>query len=203
MPKADFLAPFIETLRDLNAWFADSGVAGVVIGGAAVSILGRPRLTADVDAVILAGEADVERLLGSGSKFGFVPRLSNAVDFARKRRILLLRHAPDSTNVDVSLGALPFEKEMIARRKTADVAGVPVALPSPEDLIIMKAIAHRPIDLHDIDGILDAHPGVDVRRIRKWVGDFSAALEMPEILADVHAILTRHRRRPAKKRARK
>ena len=35
-------------------------------------------------------------------------------------------------------------------------------LPIPEDLIIMKTIAHRPKDLLDIQAILDSHHDLDV-----------------------------------------
>lgn len=56
-----------------------------------------------------------------------------------------------------------------------------IRLPTPEDLIIMKAVAHRPKDLLDIQGILQSHPDLDRRRIRKWVTQFAELLEKPEL----------------------
>ena len=49
--KENPLVPLEAALRDLVAWWQDQEISGVVIGGVAVSILGRPRLTLDVDAV--------------------------------------------------------------------------------------------------------------------------------------------------------
>jgi hypothetical protein len=49
----------------------------------------------------------------------------------------------------------------------------------PEDLIVMRAIAHRPRDVADIESILEASPGIDEARIRSLVRDFAAALEAP------------------------
>jgi hypothetical protein len=46
----------------------------------------------------------------------------------------------------------------LARSETDDPGGVPVSLPQVEDLLIMKAIAHRPRDLRNIEGVLDADP---------------------------------------------
>jgi hypothetical protein len=43
----------LEPLRDLLAWWKQARVRGMIIGGLAVSLLGRPRTTRDVDAVIL------------------------------------------------------------------------------------------------------------------------------------------------------
>ena len=36
----------------------------------------------------------------------------------------------------------------------------------PEDLIIMKAIAHRPKDMLDIESIITSHPKLDRKRIQ-------------------------------------
>ena len=56
-----------------------------------------------------------------------------------------------------------------------------IHLPTPEDLIIMKAVAHRPKDWLDIQGIIQSHPDLDRRRIREWVTQFAELLEMPEL----------------------
>jgi len=193
------ILPPRDTLRDVAAWFSAAGVQWVLIGGIAASFLGRPRVTKDVDTVVLAGNEDIERLLTLGASYGFGPRFPDAAALARERRVLLVDHLPSGVGVDVSLGALPFEKEMVARAMLAEIAGIAVPLPSREDLIIMKAVAHRPIDLHDIEGVLDAHPDVDLKRIRSWVKEFAGALEMPEILTGLEATLTRYRQNPIKK----
>ena len=67
-------------------------------------------------------------------------------------------------------------------------------MPAPEDLIIMKAVAHRQRDLIDIEAILDAHPKLNLKRIRKWVKEFSSVLEMPEILKDIEKMLKRKKK---------
>jgi len=46
----------------------------------------------------------------------------------------------------------------------------------------MKAIAHRPRDMADIEAILDAQPQLDLRRVRRWVREFSTLLETPALL---------------------
>jgi hypothetical protein len=66
---------------------------------------------------------------------------------------------------------------------------VPLPLPTPEDLVILEAVARRPRDLADIEGILDLHPGIDKARMRKWVADFAALLEMPELRTDLERLL--------------
>jgi hypothetical protein len=63
--------------------------------------------------------------------------------------------------VDISFGALPFEEEAIARAVEGKVGKIRLPLPTPEDLVIMKAVAHRPRDAVDIEAVLDAHPKLD------------------------------------------
>jgi hypothetical protein len=56
----------------------------------------------------------------------------------------------------------------------------------------MKAVAHRPRDLSDIESLLDAHAKLDIKRIERWVREFSGALDMPEIVRDMESLLSRH-----------
>ena len=60
-----------------------------------------------------------------------------------------------------------------------------IRLPTPEDLIIFKAVAHRPKDLLDIQAIITSHPNLDRERIKYWVGEFVKVLEMPELWNDI------------------
>ncbi len=59
--------------------------------------------------------------------------------------------------------------------------------------MIMKAIAHRPRDLVDLEGLLLAHREVDIDRVRSWVGEFAVAATMPELLEDLDKLLGRQR----------
>jgi predicted nucleotidyltransferase len=167
----------------------------MVIGGVAASLLGRPRLTRDVDALVLVGESRWAEFLAAGTEFGFIPRRSDALAFAHETKVLLLRHEKSGIDVDMVFGSLAFEKEAVARATWMELGGVRVPLPLSEDLIIMKAVAHRPRDLADIEAILAAHPKLNLKKVRRWVLEFSQALEMPEILSDLEALLSPRRRR--------
>lgn len=181
----------IGAVADLTALLKDQGVPGAFIGGLAANLLGRPRITKDVDAVVLLGNLRLESFVAAGTRFGFAPRISDATKFAAKNRVLLLIHKPSKTDVDISLGILPFEQECVDRSSIISVAGVSFPLVSPEDLIVMKALARRARDIADIEAVLEAHPEVDLERVRYWVGEFAMVLEEPEILGDLEKVLKR------------
>ncbi|MBI4681272.1 MAG: nucleotidyl transferase AbiEii/AbiGii toxin family protein [Nitrospirae bacterium] len=189
--KEQVQLPF-AVLRDFVNWLKEAGVLGIVTGGVAASIIGRPRVTRDVDSVVIIDADFLNEFVNSGMKHGFIPRIEDVLAFAIKARVLLMKHKPTGIDVDISLGALPFEYESIDRTVWMDVGGFSIPLPTPEDLIIMKAVAHRPRDLADIESVLDANPGLDLQRIRSWVNEFSSVLEMPEISDDLEKILSRY-----------
>jgi hypothetical protein len=129
-------------------WFDATNVRAAIIGGVAASLLGKPRLTKDIDAVVL--DVDAQVLIESGAPYGFLPRIADAVDFARNTRMVLLRFTEGAIDIDLSLGALPFEYEVIERSSMIDVSpGVSIRVASPEDIIIMKAVAGRGRDITD------------------------------------------------------
>ena len=175
-----------DTIADLMRWIAAEQLEATVIGGVAAGLQGQPRLTEDVDAVVL--DADAEALLRSGKQYGFQPRTVDAIEFSRRTRVLLMRHR-SGVDADLSLGTLPFEREVIARAQTIEAGGLRISIATPEDLIIMKALARRPQDVADIVGIVEVQPDLDVERIRRWVREFSSVLEMPEILDDLELLL--------------
>ena len=189
MTPLEEVTPLLAPLAALQRLLARFDDQGIVIGGVATSLLGRPRLTADVDAVILLSVEDLLLLIEAAAQEGLVPRITDAEDFARRHRVLLLRHQESGINVDISLGMLPFEVEAVERSVIHQVGSLAIWLPTPEDLIIFKAVAHRPKDLMDIQALLESHPDLDRERVRRWVREFAQALEMPELWDDIAAWL--------------
>ncbi|GAB4504671.1 MAG: hypothetical protein Fur0043_16650 [Anaerolineales bacterium] len=188
--KSDHLEPLLDALDALQHLLSRFDNKGVIIGGAAVSLLGRARFTEDVDAVFLLSNEDLPRLLKMAKEEGIEPRIENVLEFARKSRVVLLKHTPTDTSIDISLGALPFEQEMIERGNLHEVDDtLRLRLPTPEDLIIMKAVAHRPKDLEDIRTIAAKYPNLDVKRIERWVTEFGEILDMPELWDSIKSLL--------------
>lgn len=193
MSDPQTLTPLLAALRDLVEWFEKAEIRGIVIGGVAASILGEPRFTRDVDALVILNEHRWADLLDVGNGYGFLPRLADALDFARRSRVLLLRHRPSGVDVDLTFGALPFEEEAVRRSISVQIGSLLIPLASPDDLVIMKAVAGRSQDWLDIESLLIAHPELDLDRVRSWLGKFSSALESPEILAELENVISRVR----------
>jgi len=192
--EPDTLATLRSSLQAIVRWWRAAGVRGIVIGGVAASILGRPRLTRDVDGLVLLEEERWEQFVAKAARFGLAERIPEALAFAREARVLLLRHESSQIDVDISMGALPFEEDAIARKISKRLGRLTIPLPTPEDLIIMKAVAHRPRDLADIEGILAGAGRLNLRRIRRWVREFANTLGSQEIMTDLEKVLKKPRK---------
>jgi hypothetical protein len=186
MPPVEKEEPFHDPLEALDRLLSHFGYRGVVIGGIAVGLLSQTRFTEDLDAMVLLSIDEIPHFLAAAQDEGIIPRISQVEEFAKRSRVLLLQHTPSQTNIDISLGALPFEQEVVQRSIAHPIDDtLTIRLPTPEDLIIMKAVAHRPKDLLDIQGIIHSNPGLDRERIRNWVTQFATLLEMPELWEDI------------------
>lgn len=188
---------FIGALTDLTEWLGAAGVPAMVVGGIAASILGRPRATRDIDALAIVPTSRWSGLLESAAAHGIAPRIDNPLSFADRTRVLLLRHTRSAIDIDVILGGLPFEVDAVSRARRHDFGGTQVRLPQVEDLLIMKAIAHRPQDLRDIEGLLDVFPDADVERARQFVQEFAAAADLPDLPVEFEKLLEQRRSRSA------
>lgn len=190
MKLPENLQPYREPLESLQNLIARFNHKGVVIGGIAVGVLGKARFTGDLDAMFLLSTQDIPRFLEEAKQEGIEPRVENAVEFAKKKRVLLLRHTITETDIDISMGIMPLEEEIIERSSVQDFDDtLQVRLPTPEDLIIMKAIAHRPKDMEDIRTLAAKYPNLDIPRIERWVKDYAELLYAPDLWEEIRKIL--------------
>ena len=175
----------IRAAADLQAVFVAEGWRFCLIGGLALLRWGEPRETVDVDATLLTGvgreDHHIEILLRA-----FEARIDRAAEFARTRRVLLLR-AKSGVGLDIALGALPYEEKVVERSSLFEFPpDVPLRTCSAEDLIVLKAFAAREKDWVDIDGIIIRQDrAIDWPYVRAELGQLVELKEEPEIMTEL------------------
>ena len=143
-----FLRALVAAVRALE----DAGVFYLTIGGIASSVYGRPRWTWDIDFFVAPDDARpaLEALSGAGFQ----------TEETDER--WLYKAAMDEVVIDLifqSAGGIHLDAEMRRRASVHDFKGVPVCMAPPEDVVVMKALAHReevPRYWHDALGIIAA-----------------------------------------------
>ena len=165
-----------------------------------MALVGRPRITQDIDGIVLPGSLSIDELLTRARAAELPARVPNAAAFTAKSRVLLLRHVGTGVPIDLSIGFLPFEEEAVRRAQVRRVRGIGIPVATPEDLLVLKAIAGRPRDIVDIEGLLAANPSVDRDRGRSVTAAFAELLEAPEILETLDRLLAATRGRVSRRR---
>ncbi|HXP61170.1 MAG TPA: hypothetical protein VN829_11805 [Dongiaceae bacterium] len=166
----------VQNFLDARGW------RSCVIGGLAVQRWGEPRLTRDVDITLLTGfggeEAYVDAIL---QRFNFRP--PGGREFALRHRVMLLA-AEDGTGIDMALGGLPFEENVISRASRFEFfPGLVLRTCSAEDLVVMKAFAGRELDWGDVRGVIARHgAGLDWRLILSELRPLCELKEAPDIV---------------------
>lgn len=162
------------------------------IGGVALQRWADPRLTVDADLTLLTGfegeERYVETLLSE-----FASRTPDELRDAILRRVVLL-YSSGGVNLDIALGALPFEENSVARSSDWRIGdGQILTTCSAEDLIVHKAFADRPKDWIDVESVLVRQGrALKIEQIWSELKPLVALKEEPEILVKLQKIFDQH-----------
>ena len=104
-----------------------------------------------------------------------------------------MRHVNSSIDIGLTFGSLSFEQAAVENSEVHEIGGLRVRLPRIEDLLIMKAVAGRPKDLQDIEGLLAANPNADIAVARQWIQEFATAMTMPGMLEEFDKLVARRK----------
>ena len=172
----------LDAATELQDFCETRGWPFCFIGGIAVQRWSQARVTRDIDLTLHTGfgqeDSFIQTLL-----LHYTPRTANPAEFALRSRVLLLI-SPSGIGIDISLGALPFERLVVQRATLFEFApGVALRTCSAEDLMVMKLFASRAIDIRDAEGIAVRHDKtLDWRYVEEQLTPLAEAKEEPEIL---------------------
>jgi hypothetical protein len=182
----------LDALAAVRRALLRTGQPHMLIGGLAVIARGVIRDTDDIDATVWAPDLKLPQLVASLARERIVGRIEDLEDFARANQVLLLRHAPSGTPLEISLAWLPFEDEAMGRAENLLLGDTEIPVALAEDLVIYKAVAWRDRDQADIERLLILHrDAIDLDRVREIVRQFADALEEPERVDQFDALVGR------------
>lgn len=179
----------IETLRELVALFERLEAPYAVMGGLAVRVYGIPRPTHDIDFTLAVARAQLPDLYAALRGLGYAipePHESGWVDRVAGMPVVKARLYLESQGIDIDLflAESPFQEELLARRRREQIDDVEVSLISPEDLILLKLVSHRPRDMADIGDILFVQGELDESHLRRWADALQVRAELERVLRE-------------------
>lgn len=125
----------------------------VVCGGVAIALLGRGRSTRDLDVLAILSDNDISRFIEAARAHGFSHHeradCHHLDDVTLYRFWLPIRDTGLSTSLGLQIGKSDYHREVLRRGKEISLANVSLRIVTPEDLVLTKISAYRPIDRAD------------------------------------------------------
>lgn len=158
-PRVNPTGSLTEAIQRISKLAEVLGRPCAVISGAAMVLRARPRPTFDVDLVVQATRADLDGILAVASSLGFA-----LIDDPAARELaeegLVQLDGPGgsgaSLGADLIFADSPF-LERVLKRATVVEGPFTVPIATPEDLLLLKLDAGRPIDLDDAIALKDVY----------------------------------------------
>lgn len=165
--------PIQQVLLETIAVIERLGVPYAVMGGFAARAWGLPRPTFDVDIAVAVDADGLQHLFDALEDAGFdVPSehrtgfldLVGGFEKAKVNR-LLDRHI---WHTDLFVVQDAFLRSALSRARTTTIGRKKLRVMAPEDIILLKLIAHRRKDLADIEEIFSICADLDRTYLRQW-----------------------------------
>ena len=182
------MTPLQQAAKEICDFLNHQGWKYCVVGGLAAIRWGEPRTTEDIDLCLLTGLAEERKFIDAMLR-QFAPRRPDAAEFAESARVLLIT-ASNGVGIDIALGWTPFEQQMIDRAADFQIApNLIMPFASPEDVVVTKALAGRPLDWHDVLRLLARQRGkLDWDYIRRELKQLCELTEMSDPLTKLEQL---------------
>lgn len=129
---------FVSVLQDAVRAIEEGGIPYAMIGGIPSVVLGRPRWSSNEDIDFFVKPEDAKKVLEALGEAGF--------ETEERDPQWLYKAKKDGVVVDVifrSSGDFYLDDEMIQRAFIGEFKGQKLRMLAPEDLVVMKALAHK------------------------------------------------------------
>jgi len=147
----------------------------MLIGGQAVLLHGRPRLTEDIDITLGVDPSYLPAVREACAALELEPLPEQIEEFVRDTFVLPVHDVHTGVRVDLIFSTTPYERQAIERAVIVDLGGEPVPFASAEDLVIHKLFAGRARDLEDVTTVIRRRgAAVDWVYLEKWAGEFAS-----------------------------
>jgi predicted nucleotidyltransferase len=162
----------------------------MIIGGQAVLLYGRPRLTRDIDITLGVDTDKYESIEDVCKKLKLRILVENPKDFAQDTKVLPTEEPDSKVRIDFIFSFTPYEEQAIKNARQVLIDDYPVRFASCEDIIIHKMVAGRAIDEEDVKSILAKNKNaIDFEYVNKWLSEFGKIAEHEGILERFKSLL--------------
>ena len=174
----------LDIVRDVSTRLEGAGIGYMLTGSIAMNYYAEPRMTRDIDLVVVLRSEDTERIVKIFSPDYYVSR--EAVERSIKQESLFnVIHTVSVIKVDCIIRKQTrFRINEFNRRQRIKIRDFETWIVSKEDLILSKLFwakdSHSDFQLRDVKNLVAG--GCDRRYIENWTGELGVANLWGEII---------------------
>lgn len=166
--QREFLQQIVERLDS-------AGIPYMVTGSMAMAFYTEPRMTRDIDLVVVYTPEDANRIVALFERDCYIDA-GSVRDAAVRRSMFNIVHNEMIIKTDFIVRKEgPFRELEFERRRVVDMEGFPVAVATPEDLILSKLHWARDseseLQQRDVRKLVESVADLDWPYLRKWAGE--------------------------------
>ncbi len=167
---------FEKLLERITGKLKKLKISYMVIGGQAVLLYGEPRLTKDIDITLGVDVDSLSAVENMAAKANLKPLVENASEFVNKTYVYPCEDKNSGIRIDFIFSNSLYEKTAIKRARKIKIGKSFIKFASPEDIIIHKIIAGRPVDMKDAENISLKQRKLNRDYILRWLKKFEIIL---------------------------
>jgi len=133
----------------------------LLIGGVAVGVWGKPRITEDIDFIIFISRKEIKRITKEADKLGLEFK---EVPHPQFPKTFVYRISKGIYHADFIAASTEFEKTALQRKVKVKIYDKDVFVPTKEDLLLLKIIPGRGIDIFVFDAEKENPLGSDLEK---------------------------------------
>ena len=158
-----------------------------LFGGLAMQVYKRIRATKDIDLIVSFALENPFELINRIEKAGFNFDKKKGVIKINGFELLRFIYNDEDTGFEIFIDLVitkgEFQKQILNRKTKTDFLGIKVNIASLEDLILLKFLANRPIDIVDVSVLLEENKkGIDKIYLKTWAKRLDIEDKLKELL---------------------
>ncbi|MFH1830467.1 MAG: nucleotidyltransferase [Pseudomonadota bacterium] len=180
----------LNVLKAVTQRLNQASISYMISGSMAMNYYAQPRMTRDIDIVIVLTPNDVKRFVSLFEKDFYID--SETVQNEVKRSGMFnLIHNEHIVKVDfMILKDEEFDRTEFDRRKRIEIDKIPMWMISPEDLILYKCLwakdSASEMQIRDIRNLMEMVSDLDVEYIRAWIAKLRLGNFFKEVMGEGH-----------------
>lgn len=174
----------IDIIRDISGKFEKLEIPYMLTGSIAMNYYATPRMTRDIDVVVIIGKEDIEALM---SVFGTDYYISEVAvkESIQSESMFNLIHIESVIKVDcIVRKSTEYRRFEFDRRQKITLEGFSTFIVGKEDLILSKLVwakdSHSEMQLRDIANLLMS--GYEIKYVETWANKLGVSSLLGEVL---------------------